>query len=1367
MTKEKTLLREFGFYSFIAISIIAIIATSTLMLPVRNASAAGTISGTVFLDYNLNGTRDTSGVAPNFAVDKGIGGVTVTVYDAAGSQRGTAVSSATGGFSVSATGTGPYRVEFSSLPAGYMPGTVGSNNSSAVRFIPDGNSTNIDFGIITIEDYCQNTPELVTTCFAGTVAGNSTDTVLVSFPYNSGTTSRTSSAGVVDPTSHSLMVPQNQLGSVWGLAYHRRSKKIFASAFTKRHAGFRNNNKGTASSDPTGEIFISNTTGTTGSLFVNLNTLFGSNVFGINPHETTNYETDTGAFDGVGTTGIGDIDLSADERTLYVVNLFDRKLYAVPLGAGTPTAPTLSSQVKVYNLATLTNPGTSATGCPADSSTPVGEMNLNLRPGALKVVGNKVYVGLTCTAQSTGNVSQLRAFVYELNPSGSGSAVQVANFALNYTRGCISDNGTVCAPAEWLPWANDVTDLLDFVPWNQKYYPQPWLLDIEFDQNGFMILGMADRLGHQTGNYNSGANTGTVEGVSAGDTLRLYKSGSTWLLENNGSDNTNTSGGAGTGEGPGNGEFYFEEGYTITSNVHSEVSLGGLLNIPGFQDIVVSAFDPAPTNALPGGQNTYRAGGMIWLNNTNGSRSRSYQLFNIDQPNTFGKASGIGDLEAVCANAPLQVGNRVWNDANGNGVQDPGESVFANVALEMWADTNGDGTADTLIGNANTDANGNYLFGGPNNTNLTYSCGSTPGSVDVQISQSTDDAEQQTDNTVITNSGDLDFFKDNGTGTDYSFVGVRFNTVSIPANATITDARLVFWANNDTTVSAGSPTFTIRAEAADNPPTYAATNNNLSVATRPRTSQSVPWSPPAWSNGIVAPQTPNLSAVVQEVVSRPGWVNGNALSFIISGSATAAYREAESYEGNTTRAPRLLVQYTVPQTCSNPLLPGTAYEIRIAQSNFNTGNPLANFLPTTPDADLTSNGDARDSDGIVYTGDRVKALFTTGDYGSNNHKFDFGFVPAAGAFPVYSLGNRVWFDTDNDGIIDPAESGVSNVSVSIFRDSDGNGLPDSPGSPVSTVSTDPGGYYRFDSLTPGTYVVRINPSNFGPSAVLEGYRNTSGINTADAESFGAGANAENGVDPNPANGVLTNGILSNPVTLSASAEPFNEADVPTSGLYAGQGGFDRYADMTVDFGFYGLRLSGTVWDDRGAGADNNDGQLDTGEALLPGIVVKLYDNTGTEVPVGPDGKLGTADDAPGGVVTDASGNYVFDCLAQGNYRVVINPVAGSSSTPTELNPNLNGDSNDNGYPDNTSFYPGMLISGMVTLTPGYIGAAGNNVVSMSIGRTADPTVDFGLILAPTQVKMDRLEAFYKGNDVVLEWSTGGEADNLGFNVYRS
>ena len=52
-------------------------------------------------------------------------------------------------------------------------------------------------------------------------------------------------------------------------------------------------------------------------------------------------------------------------------------------------------------------------------------------------------------------------------------------------------------------------------------------------------------------------------------------------------------------------------------------------------------------------------------------------------------------------------------------------------------------------------------------------------------------------------------------------------------------------------------------------------------------------------------RTSNLSAVLQEIINRPGWASGNALALIITGSGK---RTAEAFEG--ARAPVLHIEFT-------------------------------------------------------------------------------------------------------------------------------------------------------------------------------------------------------------------------------------------------------------------------------------------------------------------------------------------------------------------------------------------------------------------------------------------------------------------------
>jgi hypothetical protein len=171
------------------------------------------------------------------------------------------------------------------------------------------------------------------------------------------------------------------------------------------------------------------------------------------------------------------------------------------------------------------------------------------------------------------------------------------------------------------------------------------------------------------------------------------------------------------------------------------------------------------------------------------------------------------------------------------------------------------------------------------------------GSLDVRLSGGTNDAEQS-GSTVTTNSYDLDF----GSQT----VGMRFTNVTIPTDATITSAYIQFKANSS---SSSGTTLNFYGQDTDNASAFSTSSNNIS--SRTKTSAVATWTPGSWSSGGAgsAQQTPNLSAVVQEIVDRDGWASGNALAFIVTGSG---WRESESYEGSSSYAPLLHVEWTTP-----------------------------------------------------------------------------------------------------------------------------------------------------------------------------------------------------------------------------------------------------------------------------------------------------------------------------------------------------------------------------------------------------------------------------------------------------------------------
>ncbi|HEX6811553.1 MAG TPA: hypothetical protein VF384_08015, partial [Planctomycetota bacterium] len=174
------------------------------------------------------------------------------------------------------------------------------------------------------------------------------------------------------------------------------------------------------------------------------------------------------------------------------------------------------------------------------------------------------------------------------------------------------------------------------------------------------------------------------------------------------------------------------------------------------------------------------------------------------------------------------------------------------------------------------------------------------GQLNLSIVHRDDDAEELP-GSVARTSTDLELVVD---GTVSQTVGLRYRNLTIPAGYYITSAYLQFTTDAITT----TPTqLTIAGQATDNPPTFGGTAGNIS--TRPRTTATVAWTPASWSiaNEAGANQrTPNLRTVVQEIVSRPGWVSGNAMVFVITGTGT---RTASAFDRAPAVSPKLIVNY--------------------------------------------------------------------------------------------------------------------------------------------------------------------------------------------------------------------------------------------------------------------------------------------------------------------------------------------------------------------------------------------------------------------------------------------------------------------------
>lgn len=212
-------------------------------------------------------------------------------------------------------------------------------------------------------------------------------------------------------------------------------------------------------------------------------------------------------------------------------------------------------------------------------------------------------------------------------------------------------------------------------------------------------------------------------------------------------------------------------------------------------------------------------------------------------------------------------------------------------------------------------SSGLYLIGGAPSSTLTISDNdSTTTTVGVAVSA--DDAEQDlATGAVDLTSSDLELIRD---GSSDQLVGMRFANLAIPRNATVASATIQFTVDEATSVATS---LTFQAEASDNAATFTAATSNLSG--RSRSTASVAWNPGAWSTvgsrGSEA-RSPELKTLVQGVVARAGWVSGNALAVLVSGSGSRV-ANAKDLASGTPAALRVVWSAVPPSVSSTTATP--------------------------------------------------------------------------------------------------------------------------------------------------------------------------------------------------------------------------------------------------------------------------------------------------------------------------------------------------------------------------------------------------------------------------------------------------------------
>lgn len=196
----------------------------------------------------------------------------------------------------------------------------------------------------------------------------------------------------------------------------------------------------------------------------------------------------------------------------------------------------------------------------------------------------------------------------------------------------------------------------------------------------------------------------------------------------------------------------------------------------------------------------------------------------------------------------------------------------------------------------------------------------------VIIGTSSDDAEQEADAMDALNDDDLDIGWEGAPEKMFIVTaGLRFQNITIPKGATIDSAFIQFCSHEGKTAE-DIAKITITSEASDNAQTF--DYDNL-ITARPQSTSSVQWTVAEDWEIWNFYRTPDIKSLIQEVVDRGGWAQGNSLALILKGenqgpSDLENAREMESFENiadpedggdgknHPERAPKLLIYYTAP-----------------------------------------------------------------------------------------------------------------------------------------------------------------------------------------------------------------------------------------------------------------------------------------------------------------------------------------------------------------------------------------------------------------------------------------------------------------------
>lgn len=168
-----------------------------------------------------------------------------------------------------------------------------------------------------------------------------------------------------------------------------------------------------------------------------------------------------------------------------------------------------------------------------------------------------------------------------------------------------------------------------------------------------------------------------------------------------------------------------------------------------------------------------------------------------------------------------------------------------------------------------------------------------------RVANGNKDAEQlDSDNSINLTGGALDCGRD--------LIGLLYSP-TVPRAATINNAYLEFVSSAGDSLDCY---LLIDGEDVDSAADFVATTNNIS--SRTGTSANATYTPGGWVTDGVYQLGDSLKNVIQEIVDRAGWAEGNQMLLRVHdwGNASLGRRRPKSYDANASQAPLLYIDYT-------------------------------------------------------------------------------------------------------------------------------------------------------------------------------------------------------------------------------------------------------------------------------------------------------------------------------------------------------------------------------------------------------------------------------------------------------------------------